>query len=463
MKRLIFIFFAVLFSSLPSLAQTGDDAVPASWLKGINPRTGKQVKLFLGKPMYLLEPEALKTNADGTSTFSFSKVSASSMYKRVRTWNLSTEAQNLINYAINHHQWLSFVYNNKKNEDMLENISSVLSLSLLPYSFESEDSVGGAVPETEDPEWVKEGVTFSDDIKGDTITKAQTFPMLALKSGNAYLMMAGADIFVTDSFRGCLYHIDNVPASALPFLRFIIKNNAVVFVTYDKSTLKVYKIRLYSGWNETLIIGKDATENTAQHALTFKLSDVGNDSLTIELLDKYSFHDVVKRERVKAINGQFFYDLKTDLARYICVWSKTGHLYAWVVPGEHGIVTGTMKKHVWSGTEFYTELEKVEKAKAPFWKQMQQMCDDVNNKKITDKEAYAQMDIIDAKMDSVNLAYIKKHPDSGLSVVLCGTSSKPMEKLNMINPKTIIGPFSNYAMMLAADDFYAKMCEKASK
>lgn len=201
----------------------------------------------------------------------------------------------------------------------------------------------------------------------------------------------------------------------------------------------------------------------AQHMLAFNLSDVGNDSLTIELLDKNSFHDVVKRERVKATNGQFFYDLKTDVARNIRVCSRTGCLNAWVVPGEQGVVTGTMKKHVWTGTEFYTELEKVEKAKTPFLEQMQQMCDDVNNKKMTDKEAYAQMDIIDAKMDSVNLAYITKHPDSGLSVVLCGTSSKPMEKLNMINPKTIIGPFSNYAMMLAADDFYAKMREKASK
>lgn len=201
----------------------------------------------------------------------------------------------------------------------------------------------------------------------------------------------------------------------------------------------------------------------AQHALTFNLSDVGNDSLTIKLLDKNSFHDVVKRERVKATNGQFFYDLKTDVARNIRVCSRTGCMNAWVVPGEQGVVTGTMKKHVWSGTKFYTELAKVKKAKAPFLEQMQQMCDDVNNKKMTDKEAYAQMDIIDAKMDSVNLDYITKHPDSGLSVVLCGTSSKPMEKLNMINPKTIIGPFSNYAMMLVADDFYAKMREKATK
>ena len=212
-----------------------------------------------------------------------------------------------------------------------------------------------------------------------------------------------------------------------------------------------------------LILAALCCTANAQHALTFNLSDVGNDSLTIELLDKYAFHDVEKAVRVKASNGQFFYDLKTDVARNIRVCSRTGCMNAWVVPGEQGIVTGTMKKHVWSGTEFYTELETVEKAKAPFLEQMQQMCDDVNNKKITDKESYAIFDSLCAKMDSVNLDYIKNHPGSGLSVVLCGTSSKPMEKLNMINPKTIIGPFSNYAMMLAADDFYAKMREKATK
>lgn len=264
MKRLLFIFLAVLLSSFQLFAQTSDGEVPSSWLEGINPRTGKKVKLCLGKSMRLLEPVSLKTNVDGTSTFSFDKVSATSPNKGVRTWKLSAEARNLISYAINHRQWLSFAYEDKREEKILENISSVLSLSLVPYSFESEDSVGGEVPEKERPEWVKDGVTFSNDIKGDTITKAKIFPMLALKNGNAYLMMAGANIFVTNGFRGCFYHIDNVPTSALPFLRFLVKNNAVVFVTYDKSTLKIYKLRLYAGWNETIVIGNE-TVNAKPH------------------------------------------------------------------------------------------------------------------------------------------------------------------------------------------------------
>ena len=186
MKRLLFIFLAVLLSSFQLFAQTSDGEVPSSWLEGINPRTGKKVKLCLGKSMRLLEPVSLKTNVDGTSTFSFDKVSATSPNKGVRTWKLSAEARNLISYAINHRQWLSFAYEDKREEKILENISSVLSLSLVPYSFESEDSVGGEVPEKERPEWVKDGVTFSNDIKGDTITKAKIFPMLALKNGNAY-------------------------------------------------------------------------------------------------------------------------------------------------------------------------------------------------------------------------------------------------------------------------------------
>lgn len=202
----------------------------------------------------------------------------------------------------------------------------------------------------------------------------------------------------------------------------------------------------------------------AQHALTFNLSDLGNDSLTIELLDKSTFHDVEKAVRVKATNGQFFYDLKTDVVREITVCSKTGCLHAWVVPGEHGIVTGTMKKHAWSGTEFYTEVEKVEKAKAPLWEQMQQMADDLNNKKITDKESYAIFDSLSAKIDSVDLDYIKRHPDSGLSVLLCYPPSEDtMERLNMVTPKTIIGPFSSYAMMLAGRCYYLKKRVEAFK
>lgn len=202
----------------------------------------------------------------------------------------------------------------------------------------------------------------------------------------------------------------------------------------------------------------------AQHMLTFNLSDVGNDSLTIELLDMSTFHDVEKAVRVKATNGQFFYDLKTDVVREITVCSKTGCLRAWVVPGEYGVVTGTMKKHVWSGTKFYMEVEKVEKAKAPLWEQMQQMGDDVYNKKITKEESYTIFDSLSAKIDSVELAYIKGNPDSGLSVLLCGPPSEvTMERLNMITPKTIIGPFASYAMMLVGRCYYLDMRVKAFK
>lgn len=434
--------------------------MPASWLEGIDPRTGKQVGILYDEALSLVEPLKLKLNSDGTSTFIFDKVSASSPNKHVRMWKLSSEARYLINHAISHRQWLCLVHK-IKHYGFLDNLSSILSLSLIPYTFETEDSVGGPIPKTIKPEWEKDGMTFSDEIEGDTVTRLESVEMFALKNGNAYLVRGGINnMFAAKGSRDYL-HIDNVPASALPFLRYLIAKCAGAFITYDKSTLKIYKMRLYPG--ETLIIGKDTTENNAQHALTFNLSDVGNDSLTIELLDKYSFHDVEKAVRVKATNGQFFYDLKTDVARNIRVCSKTGCVHAWVVPGEHGIVTGTMKKHVWSGTNFYTELAKVEKARAPFLEQIQQVVDEVNSKKITDKESYARLGRIDAKMDSVNLDYIKKHPDSALSVVLCGSSSKAMERLNMINPKTIIGSFSNYAMMLAADDFYAKMRDRASK
>lgn len=202
----------------------------------------------------------------------------------------------------------------------------------------------------------------------------------------------------------------------------------------------------------------------AQHMLTFNLSDMGNDSLTIELLDMSTFHDVEKAEEVKATNGQFFYDLETDVVREIIVCSKTGCLHAWVVPGEQGIVTGTMKKHVWSGTAFYKEVAKVKEAQAPLWEQMQQMCDDLEKKKITEKESYAIFDSLSAKIDSVELDYIKNNPDSGLSVLLCGPPSKvTMERLNMITPKTIIGPFSSYAMMLAGRCYYLDMRVKAFK
>lgn len=263
MKRLLFIFIAILLSSSPSFAQSTEDEVPTSWLEGINPRTGKRVNISSVEFLVLMEPLSLHTNPNGTSTFTFDKVSASSPNKRFRTWNLSSEARNLISHAINHRQWLCLVHKlNKGRGDLFENLSSVLSLSLIPYTFETEDSVGGPVPETIKPEWEKDGMTFSDDIKGDTITTFESVDMFALKNGNAYLVRGVTnDLFATKGSRDYL-HIDNVPASALPFLRSLISKCAGAFITYDKSTLKVYKMRLYKG--ETLIIGKEAIDAKPQ-------------------------------------------------------------------------------------------------------------------------------------------------------------------------------------------------------
>lgn len=255
MKRLIFIFIAILLSSFPSFAQSSDGTVPTSWLEGINPRTGKRVNISSVEFLVLMEPLSLHTNPNGTSTFTFDKVSASSPNKRVRTWKLSSEARNLINHAIYNHQWLCLIYKDKKGDGFLDNLSSILSLSLIPYTFETEYSLGGPVPETIKPEWEKVGMAFSDEIKGDTITTFENVEMFALKNGNAYLVRGVTNnLFAAKGYRDYL-HIDNVPTSALPFLRYLISKCAGAFITYDKSTLKVYKMRLYPG--ETLIIGKE--------------------------------------------------------------------------------------------------------------------------------------------------------------------------------------------------------------
>ena len=249
LKRLIFIFIVFLLSSFQSFAQTGDGTVPTSWLEGINPRTGKQVNISSVEFLVLVEPLSLHMNPNGTSTFTFDKVSGSTPNKRIRTWKLASEARNLINHAISNRQWLCLVYK-RKHKGSLEDLSSFLSFSLIPYSFETEDSLGGPVPETIKPEWEKVGMAFSHEIKGDTITTFESVNMFALKNGNAYLVRGVTnDLFATKGSRDYL-HIDNVPATALPFLRSLLSKCAGAFITYDKSTLKVYKMRLYKGERE---------------------------------------------------------------------------------------------------------------------------------------------------------------------------------------------------------------------
>lgn len=257
MKRFILLFSIFLLSVTFSYAQTNESTIPQSWLEGINPRTGKQVKNLSGELLLLVKPETLETHSDGTSTFTFSKASGAITYKRVRTWKLSAEGQSLIKNAINNRWWVFFIYKDKKKGELLDDFPSILSLSLVPYDFETADSIGGPVPEKEKPEWITKGVTFSNVAKGDTVTHWGSINMLALKNGNAYFAVGGYNDLVADKGYRDFFHIDHVAASALPFLRFIVKNDAIPYITYDKSTRKVYKIRICPGWNEKIMIGKN--------------------------------------------------------------------------------------------------------------------------------------------------------------------------------------------------------------
>lgn len=184
----------------------------------------------------------------------------------------------------------------------------------------------------------------------------------------------------------------------------------------------------------------------AQCTIKASLKDVTGDTAFIQIV-KPDFSAIEKTDTIKVKKGKFTVrnnDPKMRLA--IChVKTKEGtkQISLYLVPGEKATVKGTVDKNVWSGTQFYADLNELETATNPIHEEMTGIGESYQSQ----VEAGANADslqkvlnpIYNALVEKLNDArenFIKTHPNSGACITLLPGMKDPEKTMQTLSGVT---------------------------
>ncbi len=243
MKKIFLLLLACLELSAVS-AHGFNKNIPEAWLNEISIRPITPSDSASNIMQFIAKPGSFVVGKDGMGELSISIIQQSKRVPPVVVKaNFGKEASKLILYAVKHNYWLFL------NASLF--FTDVFSVSLIPYDLEIRNVLLGPAMEKPEEQWITDGVTFGANPNCELVTEDHNPSFLGLGDDNAILINDGG---ITSDWKKSCMHIDNVPDSLVPFLRFLVRFNAHVYITYDKATRKIYKIQLFKEWNDTIII-----------------------------------------------------------------------------------------------------------------------------------------------------------------------------------------------------------------
>lgn len=102
--------------------------------------------------------------------------------------------------------------------------------------------------------WSQKGFTFASVEEKNTVTQLNWVMMLAFDEGKAIIVTTDNYTFPKKSGQFDYLYIKDVPLRSVRFLRFITAQQAATYITYDKRTGEILKMRLDPEWNKTVIL-----------------------------------------------------------------------------------------------------------------------------------------------------------------------------------------------------------------
>ena len=211
----------------------------------------------------------------------------------------------------------------------------------------------------------------------------------------------------------------------------------------------------------------------AQSSIDVKLSDLKTNQVVVELVNPM-FQGVEKKDTLKVNKGQFTYTLNGDKARLaICNLDspngkKSFSLY--MVPGEKGVLKGTIDQATWSGTAFYTDLATLEAQTRDLKAKMDQLTADYRRKIGAGANADSLDKVIDPlykaasnNLDEAQTAFINSHPNSGAGVTVLPSLQGQEEALKTLHSVVESGTWSNFIDFVKAGIEHAKTLSENAK
>lgn len=245
------LFVLLFLASIATFAQDARSVLPKTWLEGVDVTTGKPVGNMAGKGTVVsIAPQSVTYGGGASPTVvTFRQCPGSMPANYSYGWFANSEVQNLLHEAVAHRWWLQFVC--KKTDESINPLDSAISVSLLPYQFESANL---KQQEKADMAWSQKGFTFASVEEKDTVTQLNWVMMLAFDEGKAIIVTTDNYTFPKKSGQFDYLYIKDVPLRSVRFLRFITAQQAATYITYDKRTGEILKMRLDPEWNKTVIL-----------------------------------------------------------------------------------------------------------------------------------------------------------------------------------------------------------------
>ena len=198
----------------------------------------------------------------------------------------------------------------------------------------------------------------------------------------------------------------------------------------------------------------------AQHTVTAKLSDLKDGDIIVRYID-LAKRTVAHRDTLTVKDGTFYLDAKGDKAQMAQIaGQQQGSLRIFIVPGEQGVLTGTMNHAEWSGSKFYTDLAKLEKTTDPLYAELRSINDDYSNKVKAGANADSLHNIImpsfratQKKIADLQMDFIKNNPANDVSATLLMYIDDVQQAINLLSPSVKTGKFSEIVagMQVLAD------------
>lgn len=196
------------------------------------------------------------------------------------------------------------------------------------------------------------------------------------------------------------------------------------------------------------------TEAMAQCEVKVDLKDMTNQTIVVQLIDK-DFHGPEKNDTLQVKKGKFTYSITDDKARMAVCVAETADgkkpLTFYMVPGEKGVLKGTVADAQWSGTAFYQEMAELEAATKPLQKQMDELMEDYQKKTAAGARADSLQKIINPiysdlnhKMIHAKEDFVKAHPASEVNITVLPGLHNPEKSMETMKEAIDKGRFTYF-------------------
>lgn len=192
----------------------------------------------------------------------------------------------------------------------------------------------------------------------------------------------------------------------------------------------------------------------SKNNLTVKLSDVGNDSIVVNVLTP-DLNDLEKKETIGLKNGEGVFNFEGEKARMAIIHVNTPEgrkgLEAWLIPGVDCLLTGKTTDYKVSGCVFHTDYEAFKNTISEQEKKQKALFEEFKTKVEAGEKRDSLVKIIgpafntlEEEIEKKKIEYIKANPTNNVSAALLVQVNNAEELISLLSADVKNGAFSDF-------------------